>query len=141
MKTRNPYRRRFAFFTLFSICCAGASAQWIPTGPIGGPISTIAVLPGQDAIPVVFVGTFGIYRSSDGGTSWSMADSNLRNTRVQALATMQGRNGYRGTILAAAQDGGYVSTDDGVSWNRVTFSPVSQSVHSYVFNTLCVNDM
>jgi photosystem II stability/assembly factor-like uncharacterized protein len=63
----------------------------------------------------LFVGTGGgVFRSSDNGTSWRAAGSDLMNMIVTTLAT-------RGSSLFAGTygNGVFVSTDDGASWTAI----------------------
>ncbi len=80
----------------------------------------------------------GPYRSSDNGTSWVSCDSGLTAFDVQCLAS-HGSNVFAGTMV-----GVFLSTNDGVSWNKVnsgftesiTFSPDIHAVtirEDYVF--------
>lgn len=67
----------------------------------------------------MFAGTLesGVYRSTDGGTTWREASGNLTRSSVDALGInallVSGEN-----LFAATGDGVYFSSDDGRTWAR-----------------------
>lgn len=95
-----------------------ASAQWVQTnGPYGGRITSFAVSGSN-----LFAGTYdgGVYRSTNGGTSWTNLSGNGLTTitdyhvaPVTALLTSGGR-------LYAGAEGVYVSTNNGATWTEVS---------------------
>src|SRR5207249_3860983 len=61
----------------------GAQAGWTSIGPDGGWIQTLAIDPATPS--TLYAGTFyGLFKSTDGGASWTAAG--LTYTNVQALA-------------------------------------------------------
>ncbi len=94
---------------LIAALFSNAFPQWQQTnGPYGcGAISCMAVS-GTN----IFAGTdYGVFLSTDNGTSWNVVNAGLANRYVTALA-VNGTNVFAGT-----RGGGiYLSTDNGSSW-------------------------
>ena len=75
------------------LCLALAASQalaattWAPTnGPFGGDIRALAIDPVTPA--TLYAGTYsgGVFKSTNGGGSWSAVNAGLGNSNVQALA-------------------------------------------------------
>jgi photosystem II stability/assembly factor-like uncharacterized protein len=68
----------------------------------------------------VFAGTYlgGIYKSTDGGVSWTTVSTTTAITTVLALAASPNYAQDR-TVLAGTENGVYKSTDGGDSWRWV----------------------
>lgn len=86
-------------------------AQWVQiNGPEGGNIISIV---SNDTS--VFIGTsLGLFRTTDYGTTWAIANGGLTNISVSALAA-SGRNLFAINFIK----GVFLSTDNGNSWNAV----------------------
>src|SRR5437773_5606025 len=86
--------------------------RWSSNGPDGGPVLALAIDRSNPA--TMYAGTpTGVFKSTNGGESWS---SSLTNAYVQIVAiapTMPT------TIFAAGRNGIHKSTDGGASWNAV----------------------
>lgn len=85
-------------------------ANWSTAGFTNISINPIAVL-GTD----IFVGTwgFGVFRSTNGGTTWAQVDSGLTDSLIYDFATSD-------TTLFVGTDGGmFVSTNYGESWTPI----------------------
>ncbi len=93
----------------------GQDQKWSSLGPGGGAIYALAINPGTPT--TIYAGSHfgGIYKSIDGGNSWSF--SGLTNLWVQALAIdpKTPATVYAGTWARGA----YKSTDGGASWNAI----------------------
>ncbi len=91
-----------------------AAAQWMPTaGP--GRAGIAALL---DRAGVLYAGTTsaGVWRSSNGGTSWSAANGGIELHRILAFAANTAFL-FTGTQQTQAAPGGvYRSSDQGQSW-------------------------
>ncbi len=86
--------------------------QWTLTaGPTGGSVKAVLVDP-ADA-QVVYAGTVGgVYRSDDGGLSWTWSALGMTHTRVLSLAM----DPDDGTLYAGTNGGVYISEDGAASW-------------------------
>jgi hypothetical protein len=101
-----------AFFLLFFSIKVNAGT-WTSNGPEGGTIRALAIDPVTTA--TVYTGTGGgVFKTTDGGASWSPMNSGLTNTRVQALAIDPVTPA---TIYAGTYGGGvFKTTDGGANW-------------------------
>ena len=90
-------------------------AQWVQTnGPGTGPVNSL-VASGTNVIAGEYMGN--VYRSTDNGTHWSLANTGLPGTAefVYSLAVV-GTDFIAGTY----DSGAYRSTDNGVSWTAAS---------------------
>jgi len=90
-------------------------AQWAQTaGPGGGSVQCLLATG-----PTVYAGTSydGVYRSTDGGSTWIPARAGFVNLDIEAIAT----NGP--SLFAATNSGVHVSIDGGQYWNLLSTSP------------------
>ncbi|MEJ7712732.1 MAG: Ig-like domain-containing protein [Pyrinomonadaceae bacterium] len=102
--------------------------SWVKTnGPEGGYVKAFASTGAG-----IFAATFnGVYKSVDGGASWTPTSNGLAFTRVYSLIA-------DGTILYVGTRGGgvYKSDDGGVLWTQISAGlPLSLTVHALVANT------
>jgi photosystem II stability/assembly factor-like uncharacterized protein len=112
-----------------AVATAASNASWIPVGPDGGSVQSLAVDP-TDHLTLV-AGTFegGLYITHDGGASW--VTTGLANDTVDSLAfTADGS-----TILAGVHTytlGGEIqrSTDGGATWTLIEQYPVAAIVRT-----------
>lgn len=91
---------------------AAQAASWQPIGPEGGVVQAIAFAPSDSR--VVYAGTWGgVFRSSDGGSSWTAASNGLGTLYVWSLAVDPHNSAvvYAGTVDAI-----YKTTSGGDSW-------------------------
>ena len=58
----------------------------------------------------------GVYRSTDGGTTWTASRSGLVNTFVRTLAC---NPRYPDSLFCGTNDGIWLSVDGGVNWNQL----------------------
>jgi hypothetical protein len=107
-------------------------AHWAPTTDslATGAIGAVATGPGGTGQPtVVYAGTgednlcgdcqigFGVYKSTDGGASWSL--SNMQNSpglTIGGIAVDRTTSGSTQRVLAGTSNGLYVSTNGGTTW-------------------------
>src|SRR5439155_26784295 len=119
-------RRRLAFcaasVALFLSSAAGRAHagvdQWTSNGPYGGTVWAVAIDP---VTPTrLYAGTpGGIFRSTDGGASWSGANSGLSTSPYSIVIDPSAP----ATLYAGgpAADGGvFKSTDGAASWNKTS---------------------
>jgi photosystem II stability/assembly factor-like uncharacterized protein len=116
------------------LCLSGVHASragegiWTPLGPYGGPVRSVAFSPGFAADRTVFAAAalditegHGIFRSTDGGRTWSPANRGLAFGRghtdphVYSLAVSPDFADDR-TVFAGGASGLLRSTDGGDSW-------------------------
>ena len=92
--------------------------------PNGGTVSSLAA----NSSGYLFAGTYegGIYRSLDGGRSWTPTNNGLTSTTVMALAISSTGYAFAGTWGA----GVFRSSDNGGSWVGVNLSPTNPIVKS-----------
>ena len=100
-----------------------AIGAWSRTGPIVGVVNAVAVAPSKPT--TVYAGvtsnsggfggtsTTGVYKTTDGGLTWSPAGLNGKNVYCLAVDPGNFNRVYAGTY----QNGVYKSTDGGASWN------------------------
>lgn len=97
-------------------------AQWVQTDAItGGYVTALAVID-----TILFAGTYygEVYRSTDGGTHWTLVTSGLTKSYVNCFA-VSGENLY-----AATMDGAFLSTNNGTSWTEVDSGLTERYVRS-----------
>jgi hypothetical protein len=94
--------------------------QWVPTfGPYGGNVFCFATLGHNE-----FTGTdCGVFKSTNNGTNWIWSSVGL-NKAILSL-TVSGPN------LLAGSLGIFLSTDSGISWNRVDNNLITTSVMAF----------
>jgi photosystem II stability/assembly factor-like uncharacterized protein len=94
-----------------------AEERWSLLGPDGGTVRALAVDPGTPR--VVYAGTLGegVFKSTDGGATWSRSGSGLPKSEVNGVNAFA-FDARRHTIVYAAVSGHgvYKSTNGGASW-------------------------
>lgn len=110
----------------FLISISHATAQWAPEGPYAKSIRALAGAP--DNGNVFFAGAFGwgIFKSIDGGTTWTNYDVGLRNKYVRAIAARSSL-----VLLCGTNDGINRSTDGGMTWTQVQPTAFSTRALAY----------
>ncbi|RKU13792.1 hypothetical protein C6503_15540, partial [Candidatus Poribacteria bacterium] len=100
---------------------------WLQTnGPYGGEILTFyAALKG-----VLFAGTegAGIFRSTDGGNSWTPVNTGLHYEPGGGFAGVPALGQKGGTLYAGTRRTLYASTDGGNTWHRVSNFQAHESI-------------
>ena len=125
--------RRYSRMLLIPVlvgCClvwpqiaAGGVNTWTSIGPEGEVVSVLAIDPTTPN--TVYAGTSGrgVFKSTDGGGSWSAANVGLTamDVRVLAIDPQTPTTLYAGTYSGAGIYGDTVfkSTDGGASWRNV----------------------
>lgn len=105
----------------------GAAATWAPVFglPWGSArVNSIAVDPADPTVLVAGVGSFpapsepmGVYRSTDGGSTWTDATGDLPPLPVNALVVY--RSGATRVTVAGTDSGVWSSLDDGAHWTEL----------------------
>jgi photosystem II stability/assembly factor-like uncharacterized protein len=94
------------------------------------PILAAIVDPAGSAVTIATDG-FGIFRSTDGGTTWIAQDAGLDELSLQSLAFLPGSS----TLLAGGSGGGvYRNETAGGSWSKSTFGLNEALVSAVVAN-------
>ena len=100
--------KSFLLLTFFLTLTGLAIGQWQPlNGPCGG---TVSYFLHKDQF--IFAGTpHGVYRTSNGGSSWTAVNNGLANPGITGIAASN-------TAIFAATDGGlFITTDNGNQWH------------------------
>lgn len=102
---------------VLSLCLAATPSwaglnYWSPIGPDGGEIIALAADPQQSG--VVYAGTAGgVFKSTDGGATWSRSSRGLMGGTVLCLAVAPSS---RSTVYAGTYRSLFVSRDGGATW-------------------------
>ncbi len=119
--TANAYQRSFGSSALFK--SSDAAAQWIPSGN-GLSANAVNALVVDGANLIAGTANNGVYKSTDGGTTWTPSNGTVdlqnpsRNTTIgsndiRALAIVSGASGV---VYAATSNGVFRSVNGGVDW-------------------------
>ncbi|NOZ27255.1 MAG: hypothetical protein GXP39_04265 [Chloroflexi bacterium] len=103
-----------------------ADTRWTKVGPIypGGTVMALAAHRGEEGEVFLAATQTGIFRSEDGGQSWTMANEGLPSLQVSALAFSPD-----GTAFAGGLSGGIaISTDRGRSWYATRSAGLDQPI-------------
>ena len=102
---------------------AAGAINWSATTPLGNQdIRALAIDIDTANNPplssVIYAGTGGggVFKSTNGGLSWSTVNEGLTNTTVLALAA---DSGNPARLYAGTSDGLFKSTNEGISWIRI----------------------
>ena len=125
------------------------SASWTALGPgnIGGRIRTLATVPGSPS--TLFAGSIGggIWKTTDGGTSWNPVTSFGATLSVSSIVVNPldsgvmyagtGEGFYNGDAIRGA--GVYKTSNGGSSWYRLTAASPAASADWYYVNRLSIH--
>src|SRR5215510_8409594 len=101
---------------------------WTSIGPFGGNVQALAIDPQNPT--TVYAGTVnGLFKSMDGGESWSVVKTRLPNRAIAFLAT-DPQNPT--TVYVGNGDGAFKSTDGGNTWSD--FGPTASPVRRLAFD-------
>lgn len=92
---------------------------WTTTTTAVGPVYAMVIDPSNTNVMYTGSSTLGVYKTTDGGGTWTAANTGLSNIAVIAMAisTSNPQVVYAGTN-PGANDGVYKTTDGGGSWTR-----------------------
>ena len=111
-----------AFITIIMIlwCLsskAAADTNWKSIGPFSGDVCALVIDPTNSQ--TVYAGTWGggVFKTTNGGASWSAANNGLTSTSIDSLAIDPSDSNiiYAGTYI----DGIFKTTNGGTSWTRI----------------------
>src|SRR5512135_2118522 len=91
MKARNRNGKASALISALLLVMAASGLEagylsWTSHGPEGGQITALAVDPSKPDTIYAGTGFAGVFRSADGGASWSAVSTGLSDRHVHALA-------------------------------------------------------
>jgi photosystem II stability/assembly factor-like uncharacterized protein len=123
MTTRAVVRSLFLSALLATAPSSFAASPWTPVGPPGGAVYGLSVDP-KDA-NILYAGTFGggIWKSKDGGASWTRLPGVPYQETVNAVAVSPADSR---TVLAGGDNAIYRSADAGATWKKVLDQAESQ---------------
>ncbi|GAG34496.1 unnamed protein product, partial [marine sediment metagenome] len=100
-------------YSVAGLCGEGASAWEQTTGPPGGRVNCVAVDIDEPAIVYAGLGELGIYRSTDGGSTWEPSKAQMGGWTSNITSTPHG-------VFASCGNFGLLrTTDRGLSWDLV----------------------
>jgi photosystem II stability/assembly factor-like uncharacterized protein len=112
----------FALVTALLLCAApipaaAAEAAWQGIGPQGGLVTALAPDPTPRSHTVYAGTTAGVFKSTDGGASWTPSTSGVTDPRITSLAL---DSLTPSTLYAGTRGAGILwSSDGGASWTPV----------------------
>lgn len=107
---------------------ARANHVFMPAGPFGGMVVSIAVSAQEP--PVLYVAAFGvgIWKSGDGGSAWQQVNRGLTSQRVLAVHLPDGRGDW---VLAGTDAGVFLSRNGGRSWAAASGNIAERNVRAF----------
>ena len=91
--------------------------RWINIGPEGGYVLALAINPQTPEILYAGTAWGGVFKSTNGGMSWTAMNTGLTNTYINALAI---NPQTPGTLYAGTWGGGvFRSTNGGTNWTAI----------------------
>jgi photosystem II stability/assembly factor-like uncharacterized protein len=122
-------------FVLMFLCLnKEAQAQkerWTSIGPYTGSITNVVIDPARPDTVYAFSSDSGIFKTTDGGKSWSEINKGLTIRLTLSINALAIDRRDTNTIFAATYEGVFKSVNGGVSWARVW--------QSYVFSSLAID--
>ena len=105
--------------------------QWTSIGPTGGPISALVIDPLMPSILYAGTGYAGIFKSVNGGQSWSQVNIGLVDTTITALAVAPIAPA---TLYAGTGWGLFKSTNSADNWVETSPDLTVTSIDSIVID-------
>lgn len=109
---------RIAFVFLAVLAASSVSAAWRAEGPALGNVSRIAVAPSKPDVVYAATSGGGIWRSDDGGDSWSLPGDEMTSRNVEWIVVDPGN----AASVWAGSGGIWRSTDSGATWKMLSGS-------------------
>ena len=124
---RDACGRLIALFGIWFLAAGllPGSSPWTPLGPTGG--NTYALVADPSAAGTLYAAVYGggVFKTTDGGASWTPSSPALRGWSVHALAIDPAKPR---TLFAGTWDQGVWKTSDGgTTWKRVLYQPPQQA--------------
>ncbi len=94
---------------------------WTLIGPDGGDIRGIVISSNYGTDQTLFVGTYGggVFKSTDGGLTWTAVNTGLSNLNVFSLAISPNYSSDQTLFVGTLGGGVFKSTDRGITWTAV----------------------
>ena len=108
-----------------------AVAKWVSIGPVGGHIQALAVDPITPTTLYVGIYSGGVFKSIDGGDTWSGVNLGLMDSSAQVLAIDPTGPS---TLYAGTYRGVFKSTNGGGSWSVANYWLSSQDIQALVLD-------
>jgi hypothetical protein len=107
---------------------AGAGLNiWTGGGPLGSPVTGLAVDPSQAGVVYAATAGKGVFKSTDGGDTWRTSGMGLGETYIESIAV---HPTVSSTLYAASPNRGFfTSTDSGANWIAANDGLLSSSAH------------
>jgi hypothetical protein len=116
------------FCLLASLFSQSTYGQWLmKCGPYAEDITSFV----SDGAYLLIGTTQGVFRSTNGGTTWTAGYAGLTNSSVNALA-----GGPTG-VIAGTNDGLYRSTDDGLHWTQANSGYTGTAIAFFMATPYC----
>ena len=119
-------KKLFYFLSLTFLFTTTIIAQngpeiWTTTTTSVGRVYGMVIDPSNQDIMYSIGLDFGVYKTTDGGTTWNTANTGLTFTQVQAIDISKNNPNvlYVGTAGGNANSGVYKTTDGGGSWTKI----------------------
>lgn len=110
----------FSFFLLTASAATATAAMWRSIGPDGGSVAALAFAPSDAHVAYAGGAEGGIFRSGDGGASWTSVSGGLGTLVVKCLA-VDPRD--PATVYVGTLSGLYQTTSGGASWRPLPVRP------------------
>jgi photosystem II stability/assembly factor-like uncharacterized protein len=113
--------------------------RWTRVGPEAGAVLTLAAAPSHMSTVYAGLASGGVFRSGDGGVTWSFAGTglDLRDDPVRSLVVDARRPGL---LWAATSQGIYRSANGGAGWSLAYASGVTAIIQDPAAGTLYAGD-
>ena len=93
--------------------------NWIDTQVGIGCVSAIVIDPQNPSMVYAGSSSHGVYKSTDGGTTWNAVNSGLPSILLDVyVSTLAVDPKNAGTLYAGSREGLFKSTDGGTSWSK-----------------------
>jgi len=102
-----------------SFTIAPRTNTWMAHSPEGGIIEEVVVDPSNPSNVYAGTSVSGLFKSVDGGQSWSPINNGLTSPGINALAVDPQNSAI---VVATGSDGSYISRDSGTFWTKLPIS-------------------
>lgn len=107
---------------------SAAPGRWTRIGPEGGNVCALAAAPSQPGLLYAGFPQGGVFRSADGGRTWTFAGRGLWKANAACSLAVDAK--APGTVWAGTAAGLFKSTDRGATWRRASAQLTSSAYPS-----------